>query len=99
MAYNTDKNNRPFDLITRKAVWQKGQIAAGYSSELIRKDVCGKLMSWTAYGDVSSQLGGEIDHKLPKAKGGGDELTNLQPLQWRNNRVKGDEYPAWNCAA
>ena len=26
------------------------------------------------------------------SEGGGDQLENLQPLQWRNNRSKGDEH-------
>ena len=99
MAYNTDRIGLPFDLRTRAAVWQKGQIAAGYSPDIIRKDACGKLMSWAAYGDTSSLIGWEIDHIVPKAKGGGDELSNLQPLQWANNRTKGDNYPLWSCAA
>ena len=40
----------------------------------------------------------EIDHIRPVAHGGGDELTNLQPLQWKNNRHKGDDFPNWSCA-
>jgi hypothetical protein len=24
-------------------------------------------------------------------------LNNLQPLQWENNRHKGDNYPNWSC--
>ncbi|MBN2777877.1 MAG: HNH endonuclease [Bacteroidales bacterium] len=35
-----------------------------------------------------------MDHIKPVAKGGGDDLSNLQPLQWQNNRKKGDDYPA-----
>jgi hypothetical protein len=33
------------------------------------------------------------------AKGGSDDLANLQPLQWQNNRTKGDTWPqGWSCA-
>ena len=37
--------------------------------------------------------GWEIDHIKPVSKGGTDDLSNLQPLQWENNRRKGDNYP------
>jgi hypothetical protein len=33
----------------------------------------------------------------PVAAGGGDELENLQPLQWENNRHKSDLWPQWAC--
>ena len=32
----------------------------------------------------------EIDHKMPKSKGGSDDITNLQLLCGYCNRVKGD---------
>jgi 5-methylcytosine-specific restriction endonuclease McrA len=98
MSYNTNRSGRSFDLSTQKAVWRKGIVAPGFDPDVIRKDKCGKLMSWSAHGDTSSVLGWEIDHILPKSKGGSDDLTNLQPLQWENNRTKGDNFPVWSCA-
>ena len=35
--------------------------------------------------------GWEIDHIYPEAEGGTDDLANLQPLYWKNNRDKGDQ--------
>jgi len=34
---------------------------------------------------------------LPVSKGDTDHIDNLQPLQWENNRHKGDDYPRWYC--
>ena len=30
----------------------------------------------------------------PVSEAGLDDLTNLQPLRWQNNRAKDDSYPA-----
>ena len=56
-------------------------------------DVCGQEIHFDKYGIISSNYGWEIDHIKPVAKGGGDEINNLQPLYWRTNRRKGDNYP------
>lgn len=50
------------------------------------------------YGATDSEYGWEIDHVVPRSKGGTDLLGNLQPLQWENNRSKGDAIGAWTCA-
>ena len=30
---------------------------------------------------------------MSKSKGGSDNIKNLQPLHWKENRSKGDKYP------
>ena len=77
-------------------VWEKGKVMDGYKASDWRKDRCGKIMHFTRHGDTNSEYGWEIDHICPISKGGTDDLHNLQPLQWQNNRKKGDR-TIWNC--
>lgn len=94
---NTDVNGKPFAQTTVGAVWKKGRVIEGYDPATWRHDICGKVMKLSEYGNTNSQHGWEVDHIKPVATGGSDDLSNLQPLQWDNNRRKGDTYP-WNCS-
>jgi len=81
------------------AVWKKGIAVPGYDDTKLRKDVCGAWMEFVKYGEtVEGGMGWEIDHIKPVASGGSDENSNLQPLQWQNNRGKGDNWPNWSCS-
>ena len=84
----------------KRSVWNKGGIIVQndkeYDSDIWRWDICGNVMKYSEHGNTNSEYGWEIDHINPTVNGGSDKLSNLQPLQWENNRRKGDTYP-WSC--
>ena len=81
-----------FDSTTIQNIWKKAQVVLGYDPNVWRKDFAGAWIRFNAYGETSL-YGWEIDHRQPIAKGGEDEEYNLYPVQWQNNRTKGDDYP------
>jgi len=96
---NKRTNGGVFSDSDKLAVWGEGQVIADRDPENWRKDSCGTLIEWSKYGvTVPKGTGWEIDHIKPIAKGGGDSLANLQPLQWENNRQKGDDSPHGTCS-
>ncbi len=97
--HGSRRDGSSFDEATKLLVWQKGRVIPGVDPGVRRLDLCGKVMDWSYYGTtVRGGTGWEIDHVLPVSRGGGDELSNLQPLQWENNRSKSDDWPTWSCS-
>lgn len=94
MSFNVRQNGSSFDESIIEAVWEKGKIEPSYQG--FRKDTCGASMQRTKYGKLE-QWGWEIDHIKPVSLGGTDDINNLQPLQWENNRNKSDNYLNWSC--
>lgn len=91
--YIEDLNSRQ----TIQRIWDKAIIVEGYNKDMYRQDFGGAWISREAYGDTDSMLGWEIDHVFPVAKGGSNHIDNLRPMNWRNNRSKGDDYPHYTA--
>ncbi|MEO7990863.1 MAG: HNH endonuclease signature motif containing protein [Chryseolinea sp.] len=93
--FNTDQNGNVFSDFTKLQVWNKAQIVPGVEPAYRRKDACGAWIDWDQFNVTNENgTGWEIDHIKPVAMGGDDVIANLQPLQWQNNRKKGNDYPA-----
>ena len=76
--------------VTVEQVWEKGKIVSNNDPNVWRKDECGAWINRNQYGNRNSDYGWEIYHIVPEADGGGDELSNLRPLQWENNASRQD---------
>ncbi|MBF2754999.1 MAG: HNH endonuclease, partial [Gammaproteobacteria bacterium AqS3] len=90
---NTDRYGSRFGKAKVDAVWEKGRAIRGYDPDKWRCDMCGKVMKHSEYGNTNSEYGWELDHIVPVSRGGSDELSNLQPLHWKTNREKAEQFP------
>jgi hypothetical protein len=70
-------------------IWEKGAIVMGADANVWRKDACGAWIHRASHNgkrDNPIDYEWEIDHINPN---GGDDISNLRPLQWKNNADKG----------
>ena len=77
-------------------VWKKGEEIPGKDPDNIRKDACGSEINREDYGNRDSDQGWEIDHIKPD---GGDDISNLRPMQWKNNVDKSDGNSNCGCSS
>lgn len=71
-----------------KQIWEKAKPIKKKNPNVWRRDKYENKIRFGSYG-TQGKYGWEVDHKNPKDKGGSDQLRNLQPLHWKENRKKG----------
>ncbi len=76
-----------------QAVWENGYKTKGYKilgrdREVWQNDSKGNKIKREHHGRRDINTGWEIDHIKAKKDGGGDELSNLRPLQWQANLAR-----------
>ena len=71
-----------FDEETIQQVWEKGTKVPDNNPDVRRKDSATAWIRREEHGNRHSKEGWEIHHIEPD---GGDDLSNLRPLQWQNN--------------
>jgi hypothetical protein len=77
------------------ATFNKGKKVNGLDPQEWRKDVFGNLIKYCDHGKTT-KYGWDIDHIVPKAKGGADDIYNLQPVQYSKNRSMGEKMTCKN---
>jgi 5-methylcytosine-specific restriction endonuclease McrA len=73
---------------TKDNVWEKGHTVPNFDESKYRKDDAGAWILYSDYGNTDSIYGWEIDHITSIDHNGENNLSNVRPLQWKNNRAK-----------
>ena len=69
-------------------VWEKAKPIRGLNPDVWRWDGGGNRIRFASY-RTEGDYGWKIDHKNPLAKGGTNNIRNLQALHWEEIREKG----------
>ena len=85
---STNASGKPFDAAIIEAVWNKAQPSPRHPP--LRLDARGALIWKEGYSNTNSRFGWLIGRRRPLSQGGGDDLENLEPVQWENYRLKRD---------
>ena len=95
--HSTNASGKPFDAAIIEAVWNKAEPSTQHPP--LRLDA-GRALIWKeGYSNTNSKFGWVIGRRRPLSQGGGDELENLEPVQWENYRLSGGGQSGANAQA
>ena len=71
----------------KETVWTKAKPVRGKDPDVYRQDPYGNVMYKQSYGK-HTDMGWQVDHIKPKARGGSNDIVNLQALNTKINESK-----------